>query len=184
MGRSLLLFVFIIAAFFELGARQQPKKQKQAANRQEGTTTIFLVRHAEKETTDPADKDPDLTAAGIQRAQDLNQYLQHTPVDAFFSTPYKRTQRTLMYLAKDRPLQFYDAHDFEGLRARVLADFKGKTVVIVGHSNTLLPIVKAFGARSPLQQIGEDQYDTVFKLQISRRGKATVQALRFGVANS
>ena len=89
-----------------------------------------------------------------------------------------------MYLAKDRPLQFYDAHDFEGLRARVLADFKGKTVVIVGHSNTLLPIIKAFGARSPLQQIGEDQYDTVFKLQISRRGKATVQVLRFGALSS
>jgi hypothetical protein len=26
MGRSLLLLVFIIAAFFELGARQQPRK--------------------------------------------------------------------------------------------------------------------------------------------------------------
>jgi 2,3-bisphosphoglycerate-dependent phosphoglycerate mutase len=184
MGRSLLLVVFIIAAFFELGARQQPKQQKQAANRQQGTTTIFLVRHAEKEIADPADKDPDLTAAGIQRAQDLNQYLQHTPVDAFFSTPYKRTQKTLMFLAKDRPLQFYDAHDFEGLRARVLANYKGKTIVIVGHSNTLLPIIKAFGAKSPLQQIGEDQYDTIFKLQISRRGKASVQVLRFGASSS
>jgi 2,3-bisphosphoglycerate-dependent phosphoglycerate mutase len=184
MGRSLLLVVFIIAAFFELGTRQQPKQQNQAANRQKGITTIFLVRHAEKETTNPAEKDPDLTAAGLQRAQDLKQYLQHTPVDAFFSTPYKRTQKTLFPLAKGRPVQYYDAHDFEGLQARVLENFKGKTIVIVGHSNTLLPIIKAFGAKSPLEQLDENQYDNLFKLQVSRWGKASVQALKFGALTS
>lgn len=182
MGRSLLLFVFIIAAFFELGARNEPKQQ--ALNRKVGTTTIFLLRHAEKEVRDPADQDSDLSAAGLLRAQALRDYLQDTPVAAFFTTPYKRTQRTLSVLAQGRPLQFYDAHDFTGLRARVLDDFRGKTIVIVAHSNTLLPIIEAFGAKKPLQQIGENDYDNLFKLRVSRRGKASVQALKFGALSS
>jgi 2,3-bisphosphoglycerate-dependent phosphoglycerate mutase len=182
MGRSLLLFIFIIAAFFKLGARHQalPPAEVQKV----GATTIFLVRHAEKVTTDPADQDPELTAAGLKRAQALQQYLADTPVDAFFSTPYKRTQKTLSFLTQGRPVQFYDAHDFKGLRARVLGDFKGKTVVIVGHSNTLLPIIEAFGAKKPLEQIGENQYDDLFRLKISPRGKATVQAFKYGAVSS
>jgi 2,3-bisphosphoglycerate-dependent phosphoglycerate mutase len=184
MGRSLLLFVFIIAAFFELGARHQPKQQALAGRQKVGATTVILVRHAEKATADPADKDPDLTEAGLKRARDLQQYLQDTPVEAFFSTPYKRTQRTLSFLAQGRPMQFYDAHDFEHLKARVLAGYKGKTVVIVGHSNTLLPIIEAFGAKSPLKEIGETDYDNLFKLKISPQGKAKVQVFRYGALSS
>jgi broad specificity phosphatase PhoE len=182
MGRSLLLFVFIIAAFFELSARHKPKQS--AESRRGSTTTIFLVRHAEKVTTDPADQDPDLTAAGLQRAQALQQYLQDTPVDAFFSTPYKRSQRTLSFLTQGRPVQFYEPHDVSQLRTRVLTEYKGKTIVIVGHSNTLLPIIEAFGAKSPLQQISEDQYDNLFRLKISPRGKASVQAFKYGAQSS
>jgi 2,3-bisphosphoglycerate-dependent phosphoglycerate mutase len=182
MGRFLLLFVFIIAAFFKLGARHQ--SEQQIPKTKVGTTTIFLVRHAEKVTANPADQDPDLTAAGVKRARDLQQYLAGTPVDAFFSTRYKRTQRTLSYLAKGRPVQFYDAHDFEGLRSRVLANFSGKTVVIVGHSNTLLPIIEAFGAKRPLQLIADHQYDFIFKLQVPSRGKASVQVSRYGASGS
>jgi 2,3-bisphosphoglycerate-dependent phosphoglycerate mutase len=182
MGRSLLLFVFIIAAFFKLGARHQPEQQ--TPKTKVGTTTIFLVRHAEKVTANPADEDPDLTAAGVKRARDLQQYLAGTPVDAFFSTRYKRSQRTLSYLAKGQPVQFYDAHDYEALRARVLGDFRGKTVVVVGHSNTLLPLIEAFGAKRPLKLIADHQYDHIFKLQVSPQGKASVQAFRYGAPQS
>ena len=182
MGRSLLLFVFLIAAFFKLGARQQPNQL--ASQAKGGTTTIFLLRHAEKDISNPGDQDPDLTPAGMQRAQALQQYLAGTPIDAFFSTHYKRNQKTLSYLAQGRPIQFYEGHDYDQLRSRVLSDFKGKTIVIVGHSNTLLPIIEAFGAKKPLAQIGENQYDLIFKLRVSPRGKASVKTLRYGALSS
>ena len=35
------------------------------------TTTIYLIRHAEKNRTDPTNKDPELTNAGKKRAVDL-----------------------------------------------------------------------------------------------------------------
>lgn len=182
MGRSLLLFVFIVAAFFKLGARQQPGGP--SSQEKVGTTTIFLLRHAEKETSNPDDQDPDLTLAGMQRAQALQQYLAATPIDAFFSTHYKRSQKTLFYLAQGRPIQFYEGHDFRQLRSRVLEDFQGKTIVIVGHSNTLLPIIETFGGKKPMKQIGENQYDLLFKLKVSPRGKASVKILRYGAFSS
>jgi 2,3-bisphosphoglycerate-dependent phosphoglycerate mutase len=182
MGRSLLLIIFIIAAYFKLDA-SQPTRQV-AAKAKTGTTTIFLLRHAEKDSSKPGEEDPDLNPAGIQRARALQQYLANTPVDAFFSTQYKRNQKTLTYLAQGRPLQFYEGHDFKRLRSRVLEEFKGKTVVIVGHSNTLLPIIEAFGAKKPMAQIGENQYDLLFKLKISSRGKASVKTLHYGALSS
>ncbi|MGV3503899.1 MAG: histidine phosphatase family protein [Adhaeribacter sp.] len=182
MGRSLLLFVFIIAAYFKLGA-SQPASQ-QAGPAKTATTTIFLLRHAEKDTSKPGEEDPDLTPAGRQRAQALQQYLAHTPVDAFFSTHYKRNRQTLAYLAQGRPLQIYEGHDYQKLRSRVLGEYKGKTVVIVGHSNTLLPIIEAFGGKKPLNQVSENQHDLLFKLRISSRGKTSVKTLRYGALSS
>lgn len=81
-------------------------------------------------------------------------------------------------------MPFYEAHDVAQLRERVRTEYKGKTVVIAGHSNTLLPIIKAFGAKSPLEQIGENQYDNLFRLKISPRGKASVQAFKYGARST
>ena len=39
-------------------------------------TTVWIVRHAEKDTSFISRMDPDLTAAGQQRALDLAVYLQ------------------------------------------------------------------------------------------------------------
>jgi 2,3-bisphosphoglycerate-dependent phosphoglycerate mutase len=87
-------------------------------------------------------------------------------------------------IIQPRPVPFYEAHDVAQLRERVRTEYKGKTVVIAGHSNTLLPIIKAFGAKSPLEQIGENQYDNLFRLKISPRGKASVQAFKYGARST
>lgn len=178
MGRSLLLLVFVIAAFIKLAARQQPEGKPEAQKNK--PTTIYLIRHAEKVTSNPQDQDPGLAEVGLKRAEDLKQFLKDVPVDAFFSTPYKRTQLTLAPLAQGQPLQFYEAHDFGNLRNRVLHDFKGKTIVIAGHSNTLLPIIEAFGGNKPVTEIADNQYNDIFKLKILPKGKVVVQAQKYG----
>ena len=55
-------------------------------------TTIVVVRHAEKSTDDP--KDPSLSAAGQQRAQDLRMALKDAGVSDVYVTQYKRTRQT------------------------------------------------------------------------------------------
>src|SRR4051812_14644882 len=51
------------------------------------TTTIIIVRHAEKELTGT---DPILSSAGIIRADELKRVLGSIPVHAIYSTPYNR----------------------------------------------------------------------------------------------
>ena len=84
-------------------------------------TVVYLVRHAEKETADPNDQDPNLTEAGQRRANNLLTHLQGVPVDALISTPYRRTRQTLTPLARHHNLEIlpYDAHDFAGLAKKI-----------------------------------------------------------------
>ena len=182
MGRYLLLIILIVAGYLNLDARQSGKAEnsKLLTTVQAGTTTVYLVRHAEKDTRNPDDQDPELTEAGRKRALALKHYLEDEKVDGFFSTPYKRNQQTLTPLAQGRPIQFYQSHDYTLLRDKILSEYKGKTVVVVGHSNTVLPIIEAFGAKKPIKEITERDYDNIFKLTISPKGKAKVEAHKFG----
>lgn len=147
-----------------------------------GTTTIYLVRHAEKETSDPKDEDPDLTTAGRIRAEALRTLLHDEKIDALYATKYNRTKNTLKPLADERNLEVvqYSAHDFDGLKAKVLKEHAGKTVVVAGHSNTLLPMVEAFGAKKPIADISESEYFYLFKIMVDQNQKATVEMSRFG----
>ena len=97
--------------------------------------TIFLVRHAEKMTDQ---QDPDLTKAGYARSADLAKMLEWGEIDAVFSTNFKRTQATAALTVKGRGLELlaYDHKDLEGFSAMLKADYQGKTIVVVGHSNT------------------------------------------------
>ncbi|WP_051359888.1 histidine phosphatase family protein [Adhaeribacter aquaticus] len=180
MGRFLLLFIFLVEAVIKLMGTNQANGNAISKNAE---TVIYLVRHAEKVTSNPNDENPGLTEAGMERAEDLKQYLRDVEVDAFFSTPYKRNQLTIKPTAAGKPIQFYEPHDYTGLRDRILKDFQGKTVLIVGHSNSLLPIVEAFGAKKPVALIGENDYDNIFKLEVSARGKVRVQPKKYGKLN-
>ena len=57
-------------------------------------TTFILLRHAEKQTENPRERNPDLTAEGLARANDWLKVLQIPKVDAVYSTPFLRTKNT------------------------------------------------------------------------------------------
>ena len=96
-------------------------------------TTVYLVRHAEKDTTiTPAD--PPLSSVGQVRALALRQtLLRHQPV-ALFTTDTKRTRATLAPLAEALKLepQVYDPRRGRDMTDRILKEYAGKSVVIVG----------------------------------------------------
>src|SRR5215217_767505 len=73
------------------GGVPSPSPSTQSA---QGTTTVIVVRHAEKATTNPQDPNPALSPEGQQRARDLAELLRSRQVAAVIATQYARTQLT------------------------------------------------------------------------------------------
>ena len=177
-----LLFI----AFAAISACAPPVVQTSSALDPAGTTTVIVVRHAEK-AAEPAN-DPPLTSAGQARAAALVDALRAFPVKAVVSTDFARTRSTAAPLAASRGLttELVDARAPDHARAvaaGVLARHRGETVVVVGHSNTVPDIVAALGAPKPAP-ICDAEYDNLFVVRVpASGGAATVERRRYGAAS-
>ena len=123
------------------------------------TQTIYLVRHAEKDTVQK--NDPPLTTAGRQRAEDLAVLLRHQPVSGIYSTHFVRTLATAQPTAVEHHLNITLYDSIPQLTALLSAQ-KNKTVLITGHSNTIIPIAKALGTQPHKTVIGDHEFDNLF----------------------
>jgi broad specificity phosphatase PhoE len=144
-------------------------------------TVIYLVRHAEKDLT-PGLKDPLLTTAGEARAQALADRLTRERPAALFTTDTRRTRATLGPLAQATHLTplVYDPDKMADLAARIREQFAGQTVVVVGHSNTLLPQLAALGVEPPVQEIKDNEFDYLFKVTLRDGKPAKLETSRYG----
>ena len=145
-------------------------------------TTIYIVRHAEKDTSDPRDNDPSLNAEGKIRVLALNEFLKKEKISAVFATNYKRTMQTVALVAQRNgiPVKSYDSKDPEALVKLVKSEFVNQKVLIAGHSNTILELVKAFGQAAPFEKLNDDDYDLIFKITIHKTGESSLKVKRFG----
>jgi broad specificity phosphatase PhoE len=147
----------------------------------EGVTTVLIVRHAEKDST-PGLEDPSLTEAGQQRAEALRETLREHPLAALYTTDTVRTRATLAPLATARGLEprVYEARQPDALAARLREEHSGQTVLVVGHSNTVLPLLDALGAARPVPELTDADYDYLFEVTLRPEGVATARARRYG----
>ena len=126
---------------------------------------VLLVRHAEKASA-PAG-DPALSEAGRQRAEALKTALRAAAVDAVLTTPYRRTRETAAPLAAARGLEPIVVPTEGDHIAAVLARLRqlpaGSTALVVGHSNTLAPLIRELGGPS-LPDLSECEFDRLFVL--------------------
>jgi 2,3-bisphosphoglycerate-dependent phosphoglycerate mutase len=181
LSRLLCLFLFVIlASACSNTAEQETRDERTLQN--EALTTIYLVRHAEKDTTDASNEDPELTEVGHARAEALRVLLAEEEVQALYATKYVRTGQTLQPLAQERNIQVvqYEGHDYQALKERLLRDHRGQTVLVAGHSNTLLPIIEAFGAEKPFAEIADNAYSYLFKLVVDSEDNTKVEVRTFG----
>jgi 2,3-bisphosphoglycerate-dependent phosphoglycerate mutase len=115
-------------------------------------TNIWIVRHAEKATTNPKDDDPVLSAIGQKRAEDLAKELKGAHIKAIYVTKYKRTgqpQGPWLLRTKFYPGCIMRYHLVKSLPKLITKNFLGNNVLIIGHSNTIMPLLNAFGAEMP-----------------------------------
>lgn len=140
---------------------------------------IYLVRHAEKQLADPANKDPDLTEQGQQRAAQLARILRDSGIKSIYSTDYRRTRQTAAPLAEklQLPVTNYDPADLSALADR-LRESSDNTLV-VGHSNTTPQLVELLGGDSVSAIDEAREYDRLYIL-VLRGGKVTSLLQRYG----
>ncbi|RYY05577.1 MAG: histidine phosphatase family protein [Sphingobacteriaceae bacterium] len=129
---------------------------------------IYIVRHAEKAVNDPTNNNPELSVQGNERAIDLMKFLADKKIDSIYSTNYKRTTSTVRPLAEKSGIAVknYTPAEQSALAKNLIANAQGKKILIVGHSNTVLPIIEAFGAARPLKELTEEDYDYLFEITV------------------
>ncbi len=99
-------------------------------------STYYFIRHAEKVRNDESNKNPDLTEKGLSRAQNWSTVFSYVDFDIIYSTNFNRTVQTVTPTAKSKGLKIQIYNPKELFNEEFQFDTKGKTVLIVGHSNT------------------------------------------------
>lgn len=123
------------------------------------TSTYYLIRHAEKDRSNPDDKDSHLNELGLQRALKWASTLKHVNFDAVYSTNYNRTKETAQPSAElhQKEITIYNPNNID--INNFLKITNGKTVLVVGHSNTIPALVNKL--------IGQEKYDQINDLNNS-----------------
>ena len=127
---------------------------------------VFLVRHAERADAGTAaakmaGADPDLSGAGIARANSLAAMLKDARIRTVITTEFKRTRQTGEPVAKAAgvPLTIIDSKDAAGLLKKIRSSTGN--VLVVGHSNTVPDVLKGLGVTEPVT-ITDDEFDSLF----------------------
>jgi broad specificity phosphatase PhoE len=145
--------------------------------------TLILVRHAEKKIVPPENKDPDLSPAGMARAQELVRMFGDSGIGAIYASQYKRTQQTVKPLADklNIPVTQIDAKKTADLVKQIRAQNAGQVIFIAGHNNTVPEIIAAMGGPQ-LPIIPETEYDNLYILTVYNDGPARLIKMKYGSA--
>lgn len=140
-------------------------------------TTYYFIRHAEKDTSDPDDPDPELTEEGVKRSEKWAEVFRDIEFNHIYSTKYKRTRSTAQRVAdsQQKDVEVYDASKLND------EDFKqrteGKTVLIVGHSNTNPQFVNYIIGEKKYKDIDDKESGSLFIVTIHPNGTKTSEVL-------
>jgi len=153
-------------------------------------TTILLVRHAER-----ADNtiNSNLSQAGRDRADTLVAVTDESGVAAIYSTEFCRTAQTaqpvasalgltLNYQQSDQSLDDCEPEievpktplpetiaTAQDLVDHLLAQHRGKVIMVVGHSNTVPELIAALGqGEFATVQIDSNEFDRLFVVTVRR----------------
>ena len=180
--RSPILFTLMIsmALFCQAAVGQEEFKP----------ITVFLVRHAEKES-EPK-QDPPLTKAGVARSQELARVLSNAGIKAIFTSQFIRTRQTAEPLTAKtgvnatvltiKPnlsnLKLIAEESTADVVKRILQN-PGESALVIGHSNWIPDIIKMLGG-DVVPTIDEQKFDDLFIVTVYGKGKAKVEQLKYG----
>lgn len=152
--------------------------------------TVFLIRHAERE--DEPRQDPPLKKEGVARSQELARLLSNAGIKAIFTSQFTRTKQTAEPLATKlgiTPTPFtlkINPSNTRQIAAESTAEVTnkileraGESVLVVGHSNSILDVIKMLGG-DIVPTIDEKKFDDLFVVTVYAKGKARVVQMKYG----
>lgn len=146
------------------------------ARRREAPTVVIVVRHAEKAAVEG--DDPPLSEAGRKRAERLAALGEGAGVQFVYTTQLKRTRETARPLVERLkiPAQVVElnrgslAGHPAALAREIETKHKGKTVLVVGHSNTAPRVAAALSGQAIPDLDDAAEFDAVFVVIIPDSG--------------
>lgn len=152
---------------------------------------VVVVRHGEKAPA-PAN-DPVLSDAGMARAAALDAQLRDMPITDVVVSQLQRTHITAsVVIARTHATVHLVPIGPEGVPAHVravadtvraiLTAYGHTGVLVVGHSNTVTPIVQALGGPA-MPSLCDSQYSRLFTLRSTAGGPVKLQRSNYGAAD-
>lgn len=139
------------------------KKENQTIQPTANNNSVYyFIRHAEKDKSDSLNNNPHLTEKGLQRADKWNQVFKNISFNAIYSTDYNRTRETASPTAKDDNLEpvIYNPKNINIETS--LNENKGKTVLVVGHSNTTTNLVNRVLKKDTYNEIDDTNNSNLY----------------------
>jgi broad specificity phosphatase PhoE len=173
MGKRAIKFILLLLALGVLSCdRPQP-----------ASTIVLIVRHAEKASDA---EDSPLTEAGSQRSQTLVRVAEGAGVSAIYSTQFKRNRDTVQPTSErlgvavtEMPVNLQSPGDYGKTLAReIMEKHSGRTVLVVGHSNTIPLILEGLTKRPPT--IDGAEYGDLFIVTVPPSGEARLIKAQYG----
>ncbi len=158
MPLNRILFILAIA-FLSCSSNNDPQPEENPPVQ----TVIYLIRHAEKADNSA---NPNLSEAGLQRAQAWAAMLQDVPFEAVYSTNFNRTMQTAEPIANaiGKSITIYNHAGFS--LQSLVAKYPGKNIFVMGHNNTVPALVNAIVGSAVYPNMAENEFGNLYKVTV------------------
>ncbi len=152
-ARYILLLLICLQVSFSQSQNKEIKADE---------TIYYFIRHAEKDKSSPENRNPKLSKKGQLRALNWAYFFREIPLVTIYSTNYIRTITTAEPVAGDKnlPITIYNPKEVD------INSFKkknyGKSVLMVGHSNTTPEFVNAILGFEKFKKMKDNDNSSLF----------------------
>lgn len=145
------------------------------------TTTAILIRHGEKDESQPGSADPHLSVEGRARAQTLVHVVGNAGIKAIYTSRFIRTKEMAQPLASKLNLEPVQLDEPARIKKDILTKRAGQSVLVIGHTDTIPQLVALLGGDLTIR-IKDGEFDNLYLLSIAGAA-AHVTALHYGKAS-
>ena len=154
MKNFVILFCFLVSLSIEA----------QTENKSD-CTKVFLIRHAEKDRTDKTNSNPHLNSLGTKRSLKWKDFFKNINFDIIYSTNYHRTLETIKPFSENgTELIIYNPSKID--YNEFVSNNKGKTILVVGHSNTIPTFTNRISNKNLYNDIEDNNNSNLYVVNI------------------